>query len=196
VNFLDDLPLRDGDGATRVLIETPAGSAVKLKYEPALGTFTWSRGLPSGIVFPADFGFVPQTLAGDNEALDALVIGASAGFPGVVVATRLLGVLRVYQRRDGGPEKENHRVLAAPVREHRLAHLAEPGDLGARWHKEIAAFFQAYLALTGKQIRVDGWGGPSEAAALVDRCHQDWAGAFGDGDGDGDGDGNGTARVG
>jgi inorganic pyrophosphatase len=175
VNFLDDLPWRDGDGATRVLIETPAGSEVKLKYEPALGTFTWSRGLPSGIVFPADFGFVPQTLAGDNEALDALVLGASAGYPGVVVATRLLGVLRVYQRRDGGPEKENHRILAAPVREHRLAHLAEPGDLGARWLQEIAAFFKAYLALTGKQIRVDGWGGASEAAALVDRCHQAWS---------------------
>ena len=122
--------------------------------------------------FPADFGFVPQTVAGDGDALDALSLGSSGGFPGVVVPARLLGVLEVYQTRDGGPEKDNHRLLAVPDNEHRFADIGAPVDLGERRLREIESFFRASLALTGKRIRLDGWKDAAAAHELVARCHQ------------------------
>lgn len=163
-------------GRVHAVVECPAGSAVKLKLDPDRGGFVWSRGLPAGVSFPHDFGFVPRTLAGDGDALDALILGASAGFPGVIVPSRVLGALRLYQTRDGGPEKENHRLLLVPSNEHRLAHLREPDDLGARHLTELEAFFRASLALTRKRIRLDGWTGAAEAESMIDSAHQRWQG--------------------
>lgn len=157
-----------------MVVECPAGAAVKLKLDPDRNLLFWSRGLPAGVAFPNDFGFVPQTVAGDGEALDALVLGASAGFPGVVVPCRALGALRLYQRRDGGPEKENHRLLVVPCNEHRLAHLQVAADLGARRLAELEAFFAASLAVTEKRVRMAGWGDADEATAMIDVAHQRW----------------------
>lgn len=175
MNFLRDLEPFDDQGRLRVVVETPRGSDVKLKYSPADGGFVWSRGLPKGAIFPADFGFVPQTCAGDGDAVDALVIGASARFPGIVVPSRLVGALRVFQTRDGGPEKDNHRLLVVPANEHRLADIARPADLGARRLAELEAFFAASLALTDKVVRFDGWAEPDEAHVLVEGARQRWA---------------------
>lgn len=170
VNLLRDLSPND-KGRTLVVVECPKGATVKLKYDADRNIFAWSRGLPAGVAFPADFGFVPRTLAGDGDALDALVLGSSAGFPGVVVPSRLIGVLEVFQTRDGGPEKDNHRLLAVPENEHRFADIGQPIDLGQRRLLELESFFQASLALTGKQIRVAGWKDSHHAADLVRRSH-------------------------
>jgi len=174
MNLLRDLSPFDEAGRTHIVVECPRGAAVKLKYNPEWNLFSWSRGLPAGVSFPADFGFVPQTLAGDGDAVDALVLGSSAGFPGGVVPARLIGVLQVFQTRDGGPEKDNHRLLAVPENEHRFADVGAPIDLGQRRLLELESFFNASLALTGKQIRLAGWRDSNEAGALVKRAHESY----------------------
>ena len=112
-NLVDDVPSRDRAGSLHVVVEAPRGSTVKLKYDPDTGRFVWSRALVLGLRFPYDFGFFPQTLAGDGEPLDALVYAEAGSFPGVIVPGRAIGALRVEQRRDGEPVKRNDRVLLA-----------------------------------------------------------------------------------
>lgn len=167
MKLLRDLAPYDDKGRLLVVVETPSGSPVKLKYSGDHGAFMWSRALPTGLVFPGDYGFVPKTLAGDGEELDALVVGTSAGVPGVVVPCRVLGALELYQQRAPDPEKDNHRLLVVPANEHRLSHIHEASALGQRKLDELENFFRAYLALTGKTIRTAGWVDAASATAMV-----------------------------
>jgi inorganic pyrophosphatase len=84
-----------------------------------------------------------------------------------VVRARCLGVLRVEQRRDGGPPKRNDRLLVVPRYEHRNAHLRDIADLPERVLDEIESFVHASLHLTGKSIELKGWASASEALELV-----------------------------
>lgn len=171
MNLLHELPLFDERGNVRVVVEVPRGSSVKLKYDEHTETFVWSRPLPLGSSYPFDFGFMPQTVAGDGEALDALVYAEVASFPGVVVPSRAIGALRVEQMRPGQPNKRNDRVLVIPANSHRRGQLRDIGDVAQRVLDEIEAFFGASLALTGKQVRFCGWADARETAKLIQQAH-------------------------
>jgi inorganic pyrophosphatase len=175
LNLLVDLPLRDPSGLVHAVVEVPRGCAVKLKYDPEIGAFVWSRALPLGLVFPYDFGFLPRTLAGDGDAVDALLYTEVPSFPGVVVRGRVIGALRVVQQRGGRAEKRNDRIIVVPDAEHRRDGLGDVGQLPARVRDEIEAFFAASLALTGKTVRFDGWASAIEADAAVDAAGRAFA---------------------
>lgn len=174
VNLLHELPLFDEAGRVRVVVEVPRGSGLKLKYDDVLGIFTWSRALPLGVVYPYDFGFLPQTLAGDGDALDALVLAEVASYPGVVVPARVIGALRVEQMRDGQPIKRNDRIVAVPVNAHRWSEVRDIGDVAQRLLDELQAFFAASLALTGKNVRFCGWADAAEAERLLADAHRSY----------------------
>jgi inorganic pyrophosphatase len=180
VNLLTELPLRDGAGSLNAVVEVPRGSAVKLKYDPARG-FIWSRALPFGMSYPYDFGFLPRTLAGDGDAVDALIHTEVPSYPGVIVPCRIIGALRVSQRREPGPERRNDRVVVVPANEHRRAGLDEIAQLPARVRDEIEAFFASSLVLTGKVVRFDGWADAAEAQDMVAAAEADFAAGAGQG---------------
>lgn len=171
VNLLHDLSLRDAGGTLRVVVEVPRGSEVKLKYDEDTGTFEWSRTLTLGVRYPYDFGFLPQTLAGDGDAMDALVFAEAASYPGVVVPGRAIGALRVEQMRPGQPVKRNDRVLVVPVNDHRGDGLQDIDQVATRVRDELEAFFTASLALTGKRVRFCGWADAAETAGLIADAH-------------------------
>ena len=175
VNLLRDIPLHTDEGGVNVVVEVPAQSRVKLKYEPDLNQFIWSRSLSLGVCFPYDFGFLPQTIGGDGDALDALVYADVGSYPGVVVPARILGALRVEQKRDEQPIKRNDRILVAPVYDHRGDHLTDVAQLPARVADEIVEFFRASLALTGKVVTFKGWADATEAAQIVAAAAQRFA---------------------
>jgi inorganic pyrophosphatase len=150
------------------VVEAPAGSNVKLKYDDGLGAFVWSRRLSAGVTYPFDYGFVPGTRSGDGDALDALVFSDVGSYPGVVVPSRIIGALRVEQQRDGQPPKRNDRVLVVPAFDHHRDAVSDIGDLSQRTLDEIEEFFRASLVLTGKQVTFLGWADAAEAEALVD----------------------------
>lgn len=163
---LATLPARDRSGAVLVVIESPQGSRVKLKYSAELRAFTISRPLVLGVAYPFDWGFVPGTRAGDGDPLDAMLLLDAPTYPGVVVPCRPLAVLEVEQKAKAGDGRErNDRLFAEPVAARRPA----PG-LSARVREELAAFFVAATLLEGKEARVLGWGDAAAAEALVDRA--------------------------
>src|SRR5215831_10225087 len=82
-----------GAKALTVVIETPAGSRSKFRYDDRLGVFRLDKLLPMGASFPVDFGFVPGTRAEGGDPLDVVVLGEEPTFPGCIMTVRLLGII-------------------------------------------------------------------------------------------------------
>lgn len=165
-------PRPDGVPPERVyaVIETPKGSRTKYDYEPALGVFMLTKEMPTGSVFPFDFGFVPGTLGGDGDPLDVLVLLDDATYPGVVLEARLVGVFEAEQTERDGRREENDRLVAVAACSRRHAGVHTLDDLGEATLGEIEHFFRSYNEQTGKQVEFKARAGPARAAELVDEA--------------------------
>src|SRR4029079_6800122 len=109
-----------------VVVESPRGSTVKLKWDPRLGAMSVSRPLNLGLSFPYDWGFVPSTEGPDGDPIDALVYWDVSSYPGVVIPCRAIGVGKVDQRGGGGDTRiRNDRIVAVPI-EVRREHVSAP----------------------------------------------------------------------
>lgn len=157
------------DGSVRVVIESPRGSTVKLKYDVELHAFTLSRPLIDGLSYPFDWGFVPSTRASDGDPVDAMILWDRATFPGVVVACRLIGLLAVEQnsKQRPGTRERNDRLVAVPLNAPKYNALTEVRDVESRVREELEAFFAASVAFEGKDLKILQWAGASAAYDLV-----------------------------
>src|SRR5579872_450769 len=100
----------------RMVVEIPKFSSNKYEYDPTLKVFKLSRALYSPMHYPGDYGFVPGTIAEDNDPLDILTLVAVPSFPGCLYDVRPLGVLDLIDE-----DQCDHKILAVPVREPRSA---------------------------------------------------------------------------
>jgi inorganic pyrophosphatase len=146
--------------AVHVIVETPRGSGHKYRYNEQYGVLELSRILRGGMVWPCDFGFIPQTLGGDGDPLDVALLIEEPSFPGCLLRVRLLGVIGLVKNGE-----ENDRLVACPI-------AAEaPGwesvqtmeDISQRQLRELEAFLTDYNTFEGNQIMLTGWR-PREAA--------------------------------
>jgi inorganic pyrophosphatase len=130
------------DDIFHVVVESPRGSAVKLKYDPKLGAMSVSRPLNLGVTFPFDWGFVPSTKSADGDPIDALVYWDVSSYPGVVIPCRALAVIEVDQRGGEGKGRvRNDRVVAVPFEARREKSLTLADDLPPRVRDELNQFF-------------------------------------------------------
>jgi inorganic pyrophosphatase len=151
------------DGSINVVVETPRGSQAKFKYDPETGAMMLSRPLPEGVVYPYDWGFIPSTRADDGDPLDAMILWDRAGFPGLIVPSRVIGVLRVEQRSlKGGGRERNDRLFVLPIKAPRQEQVRTIFDLPERVRLELEGFFLSVIAFEGKELRLLGFDGPEE----------------------------------
>jgi inorganic pyrophosphatase len=167
---LEELPAFASRDIFHVVVETPRGSALKLKYESRWGAMSISRPLPLGVSFPFDWGFIPSTHAADGDPLDAMLLWDVPSYPGVVIQCRALGVLQVEQNRTNhnpSARIRNDRILAIPVEARREHGITSLNALPERVRQEVEQFTTAATALEGKDVRVVGWGDAAAALELV-----------------------------
>lgn len=165
---LEGLPSFVSDDVFHVVVESPRGSAVKLKYNAELAAFSISRPLPLGLTYPFDWGFVPSTRAADGDPVDAAVFWDVSTFPGVVIPCRAYAVIQVEQNLAGGSRGRNDRIVAIPVDSRRQKDAANA--LPARVRDELALFLVTAAALEGKDPRILGWDGADAALDLIRSC--------------------------
>ena len=164
-----DLPPLDPDtGDVNVLIDTPKGSRNKFKYDEKHGLFKLAGVLPSGAVFPYDFGDLPGTLAEDGDPVDVLVLMDEPAFVGCWIPARLLGVIEAEQTEDGKTER-NDRLIGVATVSRNHADVRSLDDLSPNLVKEIEHFFVSYNAVKGKRFEPLARSGPEKARELVDR---------------------------
>ena len=97
---ISKLPAIDSEsGDLNVIIDTPKGSRNKFSWDEKRELFELTGMLPTGAVFPYDFGFIPNTRGGDGDPLDVLVLMDEPAFTGCLVRSRLLGVIEAEQPR-------------------------------------------------------------------------------------------------
>src|SRR5688572_5931265 len=166
---LHELPTEVEEGIYRVVVESPRGSSVKLKYDAETGVFTVSRELPLGLSYPFDWGFVAGTKGPDGDPIDAMILGDAATATGVVVPCRLIGLLELEQNAEGGERQRNDRVLAVSSSAARFDGLDDVRSLPDRFRDELTKFFLDVTHFTEKNAAPLGWRSPEAARALVRR---------------------------
>ncbi len=149
-----------------VLIEIPKGSHNKYEVDHHSGRMRLDRTLFTSTQYPADYGYVDNTLGLDGDPLDALVIipGGEPLFPGVLVRCRPIGMFRMTDEK--GPDDK---VLCVPVSDPRLEHLRDIYHLPEFDRLEIQHFFSVYKELEpGKSVEGATWVGRAEAEAEIE----------------------------
>jgi inorganic pyrophosphatase len=162
-------PIDKKDGILQVIVETPKGSRNKFAFDPEQGIFALKKVLPAGMVFPYDFGFLPQTLAEDGDPIDVLLLMDEPAFSGCAVRARLIGVIEGEQL-DGKKPVRNDRLLAVAEANHMYANIKSLKDLPKPFLDELQDFFVNYHNLEGKKYRLLGCKGSVTAMTLIKKA--------------------------
>jgi inorganic pyrophosphatase len=150
------------------IVEAPAGSRVKVYYDPESHRFRIGKFLPLGMVFPLDFAFIPSTLAGDGDPVDLLIL-PEAGLPvGCIVKVRILGILEAEQYKANKRPKRNDRVIARLTESRLFSQVENIEQLGETFVTEMSTFFHTYKRLRGQSYDVVRVGGPERAVKLIE----------------------------
>jgi inorganic pyrophosphatase len=152
-----------------VLIEIPKGSRNKYEVDHETGRIRLDRVLFTSTQYPADYGYIENTLGEDGDPLDALVlIQGSPLFPGVLVTCRTIGMFRMTDEK-GGDDK----VLCVPAHDPRLEHLRDIHHVPEFDRLEIQHFFEVYKDLEpGKSVEGASWVGRTEAEIEIHNSYQ------------------------
>ncbi len=150
-----------GADPVEVVIEIPKGSRNKYEYDHDRHVIFLDRRLFSATTYPADYGFVPDTLAEDGDPLDVLVVVEEPTFPGCHLWARPVGLFLMADEH--GPDAK---VIAVPARDPRLAQVRDVSDLTPGLPEEIAHFFDVYKDLEPDKVTaVEGFAGVDAALA-------------------------------
>ena len=163
------MPVRDTNGVEfDVTIEIPKGGRNKYEMDHETGRIRLDRTLFTATQYPADYGYVDDTLGADGDPLDALVLLQEPTFPGCLIRSRAIGMYRM-QDEMGGDDK----VLCVPAHDPRLEHLQDIRHLPEFDKLEIEHFFEVYKALEpGKSVEGAHWVGRQEAEAEIVRSRR------------------------
>ena len=145
-----------------MIVEIPKNSANKYEYDGELGVFRLDRALYSPMHYPGDYGFVPGTLAEDDDPLDVLTLVDEPSFPGVLISVRPVGVLTMVDQ-----DLPDEKILSVPNRNPRFDQVHTIDQVFQHTLREIEHFFEIYKELEGKRTEIRGWKGPREARELI-----------------------------
>ena len=148
-----------------VIIEIPKGSQNKFELDKEFGVIKLDRVLFSPMYYPGDYGFIPQTLGEDGDPLDALVLVTYPTYPGVLIESRPIGVLKMIDK--GEPDDK---ILCVPCDDPRFNDFKDLSSVAKPILNEIAHFFEAYKYLEGKKVEIKGWEGAKKANEIVAQC--------------------------
>ena len=152
-------------------VEIPKGSRNKYQWDDALGGIKLARFLFSSVVYPTDYGFVPDTLSPKGEPLDAMICVSAATFPGCVIPVRTVGILRTDDERG-----QDDKLLCVPFHDPNWSDVHRLGDVPDGLRTEIEHFFSIYKAPEGREVTVHGWEDADVAEEVLAEARERFAG--------------------
>ena len=149
------------------VVEIPKGTSAKYEYSPE-GYFKYDRSLTSAMVYPASYGFIPQTYAEDGDPLDVMVYNAIPIERGTVVECQVIGVLDMEDEDHNGNIKKDYKILGVPVSHVRNYKNLE--DIDSLFLDISKNFFLHYKDLNNTPVKVHEWHGPKKARKIIKEC--------------------------
>ena len=159
------------DAPLRCVIEIPKGSRNKYEYDPELGGIKLDRFISASVVYPTDYGYVPETLAPDGDPLDVLVCVSEPTFPGCAVLADPIGLFKMSDEK--GPDDH---VVCVPCDDPGWNDVRDVDQLPSQLKAEISHFFSVYKDLDPtRHSEVKGWSDRSAALAMIEAARQRFA---------------------
>jgi inorganic pyrophosphatase len=159
----DVTPGEDIPQEFNAIIEIPFGSSVKYELDKASGLIKLDRVLYSAVYYPANYGFIPQTLAEDDDPLDVLVLCQETVVPLTLIHARTIGLMTMI---DAG--KKDHKVIAVATEDPEFNSYREASEMPTHRLSMLRRFFQDYKQLEGKAVEVDEIQPPKEAYPTIE----------------------------
>ncbi|MFX1454662.1 MAG: inorganic diphosphatase [Promethearchaeota archaeon] len=165
MNLWKDIP--PGDNPPIILnavIEVISGSRDKYEYKQEWEAFILDRVIPSAVIFPVEYGFVPQTWAEDNDPLDIMILSYEPLEVGCIVKVRVIGALVIEDEHGDDPK-----VLSVLVNDARFNGYTDIHDVHKHKLKEIQEFYETYKRLEPhKWVNFKEWKNSKNAGEIVD----------------------------
>ena len=164
MNVWKDIPAGDKPPVLlNIVIEVVSGSRDKYEYKSDWESFVLDRIIPSSVVFPVDYGFVPQTWFDDNDPLDIMVLSYEPLEVGCIVKVRVIGAL-IIEDEEGIDAK----ILSVLMNDAKFEGYNDIGDVRPHQLREIQEFFETYKRLEPhKLVKMREWRNAEEAAKVV-----------------------------
>jgi inorganic pyrophosphatase len=145
--------------------EIPLHSNVKYELDKSTGMIRMDRVLYSAVFYPANYGFIPQTLAEDHDPLDVLVLCQEPVVPLTVIHARAIGLMTMFDQ--GQPD---HKIIAVATADPEYSSYREVNELPPHQMAMVRRFFQDYKQLEGKQVEVDKILPAAKAYPIIERA--------------------------
>ena len=171
-DFNQILDAGDVDGGIiNTIVEIPKWSTLKIEWNRHLAVFELDRIEPSIFAKPVNYGFIPQTLDGDGDCLDTLVVTNEPIPTGVYLKAKVIGILNFD---DGG--EMDHKIICVPVSDLNVGDaINNLDDLHGQWKQKIEHHFNHYKDLKKPgSTKVLGWGDGEAAKAIIHECVKRW----------------------
>ena len=159
----DVTPGEDMPNEFQVIIEIPFGSSVKYELDKPSGLIKLDRVLYSAVYYPANYGFIPQTLAEDDDPLDVLVLCQETVVPLTLIHARTIGLMTMI---DAG--KKDHKIVAVATDDPEFNSYREAAEMPTHRLTMLRRFFQDYKQLEGKAVEVDEIQPAREAYPIIE----------------------------
>lgn len=161
ISYGDDAP-----NTVNVIIEIRKGERNKYEFDKKTGRLVLDRVNATALGYPADYGYIPDTLCDDGDPLDALLVIDESVPHGAVVPARPIGVLRMI---DGGEGDE--KLVCVPADDITKDHIIELDDLGPNFTKIVEHYYSHYKDWKkdwkGAEVSFNGWGDATAAKQVV-----------------------------
>jgi len=164
MNLWRDIPAGDNPpSVVNVVVEVISGSRDKYEYKIDWETFVLDRVLYSPVVFPVEYGFVPQTWFDDNDPLDIMVLSYEPLEVGCIVKARTIGALIMEDEKGEDPK-----ILSAPTSDPRFNGINDLQDIHPHKLREIQEFFEVYKRLEPRKwVKFKEWRNAEEAKKII-----------------------------
>ena len=160
--------------AFTAVVEIPLGSSNKYELDKASGLLKLDRVLHSAVHYPANYGFIPKTLADDGDPLDVLILAAEPVFPLTLVTARPIGLMTMMDQ-----DELDYKVIAVGVHDPEYNTYHDVHELPKHRVAVIRRFFEDYKTLENKRVVVDDILPALDAVPIIDKAlavYREWAG--------------------
>ena len=151
------------------IIEIPKNTRAKYELDKDSGLLVMDRVLYSSFVYPANYGFIPQTYCDDKDPLDILILTQITVVPMCIVSAKVIGVMRMI---DNG--ELDDKIIAVAENDMSVSHINDISELPAHFFKELQNFFEDYKKLENKTVKIEQFQDANIAKEIIKQSIEDY----------------------